>query len=84
MFYTNIKYVNHTLSVENSSFFFNELPFYTQKCFTALAGQRTCLQLVCGIPGKMAQDKMPQIRQGKNATKRKPDKMPQNKDASKI
>ena len=37
----------------------------------------------------MPQDKMPQIRHGqkatgKNATKQKPDKMPQNKDASKM
>ena len=29
-------------------------------------------------------DKMPQIRHGQNATKRKPDKMPQNKNASKL
>ena len=32
-----------------------------------------------GIP-----DKMPQIRHGQNATKRKSDKMPQNKNASKL
>ena len=32
-----------------------------------------------GIP-----DKMPQIRHGQNATKRKPDKMLQNKNASKL
>ena len=33
-----------------------------------------------GIPA----DKMPQIRHGQNATKRKPDKMLQNKNASKL
>ena len=32
----------------------------------------------------MLQDKMPQIRRGQNATIRKPNKMPRNKDASKI
>ena len=29
-------------------------------------------------------DKMPQIRHGQNATKRKPDKMPLNNNASKL
>ena len=37
-----------------------------------------------GIPDKMPQDKMPQVRHGQNATKRKPDKMLQNKNASKL
>ena len=47
------------------------------------------LMRTCRIPDKMPQDKMPQIRHGKNATgqnatKQKPDKMPQNKNASKL
>ena len=37
-----------------------------------------------GIPEKMPEHKMPQIRHGQNATKRKPDKMLQNKNASKL
>ena len=46
-------------------------------------------EMIDRIPGKMPQEKIPQIRHrqnatGQNATKRKPDKMPQNKNTSKL
>ena len=90
---------NIYLYMLRSSFIDNELSqrdlgviITTKLCWTlhidnliAKASSRLGLLMrTCRIPDKMPQIRHGKIAAGQNATKRKPEKMPQNKNASKL